>query len=143
MKQANVQVYTGVLSQVIDSTSKNGSDLNDDFELVRNAIDNDKVAEIGSEKLLAIKQHFQSGTDVYQNNLQKLEAVATPVKLIGRQKQMISAYRSYAQACQIMTNSILPDENTIDVDAFNQSEKDQEAAIAKVSDYTTRIMNML
>ncbi|WP_252893523.1 hypothetical protein [Lentilactobacillus senioris] len=73
----------GVLSQVIDSTTQNGSDLNDDFELLRKAIDDDKVADIDSDKLTKIQKHFQEGTDIYKENLLKLEKVAVPLKFWG------------------------------------------------------------
>ncbi|MCY9807119.1 hypothetical protein OXT66_06165 [Lentilactobacillus senioris] len=143
MKQANVQVYAGVLSQVIDSTTQNGSDLNDDFEILRKAVDDNKVADIDTAELTKIQKHFQEGTDIYKENLLKLEKVAVPVKILGRHKQLIKHYEDYTNACQAMTDSINPEANSVVVDMFNQSEKDQEAAIAAISNTTSRIMSAM
>lgn len=143
MKQANVQVYAGVLSQVIDSTTQNGSDLNDDFEILRKAVDDDKVADIDTDALTKIKNHFQEGTDIYKADLLKLEKVAVPVKLLGRHKQLVRYYEEYTNACQAMTDSINPEGHSIAVEMFNQAEKDQEASIASISNTTSRIMSAM
>lgn len=143
MKQANVQVYAGVLSQVIDSTTENGADLNTDFEILRKAIDDDQVADLDAAKLTQIKDHFQSGTDVYKANQLQLEKVAVPVKLLGRHKQLIKSYTDYTNACQAMTDSINPDDSTINIEVFDQAEKDQEESIASISNITSRIMGAM
>ncbi len=90
-----------------------------------------------------IKDHFQSGTDKYNDNVNKLQQVAVPVKLLGKHKLLVRHYEDYANACQAMTDSIDPDAAKVDADKFNQSEKDQENSIAKVSSTTTRIMGQI
>ncbi|WP_290123000.1 hypothetical protein [Lentilactobacillus senioris] len=42
-----------------------------------------------------------------------------------------------------MTDSINPEANSVVVEMFNQSEKDQEAAIAAISNTTSRIMSAM
>ena len=135
--------YAKIVSDVIDSTSKNGEDLNGDYETLRKSIDTDTIADLTSERLAEIKAHFQSGTDKYQQNVNQLQQAPVPVKLLGRHKLLVRDYQDYANACQAMTNSLEPDQVTIDVDKFNQSEKDQESSIAKVSNVTTRIMSTM
>lgn len=140
MKPQDMQRYAKTVSDVIDDTSKNGEDLNADYETLRKAIDDDSIADLTGDQLKSIKDHFQSGTDKYKDNVNKLQQVAVPVKLLGKHKLLVRHYEDYAEACKAMTDSIDPDASTVDVDRFNQSEKDQENSIAKVSSTTTRIM---
>ncbi|GAY72589.1 hypothetical protein [Lentilactobacillus kosonis] len=143
MKQRDVQTYAKVISDVIDFTGQNGEDLNADFETLRKAVDDNAVANIGEEELTRIKDHFQSGTDKYQDSVNKLENAPVPVKLLGRHKTMVTAYRSYADACQQMTDSIDPANQQINEVAFNQSEKDQENFIDKFSKAANRVMGSI
>ncbi len=143
MKPQDLRRYAKTVSDVIDSTQDNGTDLNGDYEALRKAIDSNSVSELGAEKLSEIKAHFQSGTDKYQDNVNKLEQAPVPVKVLGRHKMLIRAYEDYAQACQAMTDSVEPDAGTVNTVQFNQAEKDQESSIEKVSNATTRIMSML
>lgn len=140
MKPQDMQRYAKVVSDVIDSTSANGTDLNDDFETLRKAIDADTVSELSTDELVRIKAHFQSGTDKYKENVNKLQQAPVPVKVLGKHKMLVRHYEDYTNACQAMTDSIDPDATTINVDQFNKSERDQEGSIAKVSSVTTRIM---
>ncbi|KRL21927.1 hypothetical protein FC98_GL000486 [Lentilactobacillus kisonensis DSM 19906 = JCM 15041] len=142
LKPQDMQRYVKVVSDVIDSTSANGEDLNADFEVLRKAINDDTVSDLTTEQLTKIKTHFQSGTDKYQDNVNKLQQAPVPVKVLGKHKMLVRHYEDYANACQAMTDSVDPEAVTIDVDKFNKSEKDQEASIAKVSSVTTRIMGM-
>lgn len=143
LKPQDMQRYAKTVSDVIDATSKNGEDLNDDYETLRKAIDNNSVAELTSDQLKGIKDHFQSGTDKYKDNVNKLQQVAVPVKLLGKHKLLVRHYEDYADACQAMTDSIDAEAANVDADKFNQSEKDQENSIAKVSSTTTRIMGQI
>ncbi|GHP15235.1 hypothetical protein YK48G_26600 [Lentilactobacillus fungorum] len=142
MKPQDMTRYAKVVSDVIDSTSANGEDLNGDFEVLRKAIDNDTVSGLTSDELAKIKAHFQSGTDKYQDNVNKLQQAPVPVKVLGKHKMLVRHYEDYANACQAMTDSINPDAQTVNVDQFNQAEKDQESSIEKVSKITTRIMSL-
>lgn len=143
MKRNDYATYTKVLTDVIDSTTKNGEDLNDDYELIKKSMDSDSVAQLDTDELSRIKKHFQDGTDRYQENVNKLQNLKVPVKLMGKNTQLINAYKEYAQACQDMTDSIDASNQKVDVAKFQQSEKDQEDAIGKVSNTTGRIMNSL
>ena len=143
LKQRDVQTYAKVISDIIDFTGQNGEDLNADFETLRKAVDDDSVASIGEEELTRIKNHFQSGTDKYQDGVNKLENAPVPVKLLGRHKTMVNAYKEYADACQQMTDSIDLDNQQINQDQFNQSEKDQEDFIDKFSKAANRVMGSI
>lgn len=143
MKPQDLSRYAKIVSDIIEATQKNGEDLNADYETLRKAIDNQTVSELGSDQLTQIKTHFQAGTDKYLDNVNKLEQAPVPVKLLGKHKMLVRAYQDYTDACQTMTDSLDPKAGQINTEQFNQSEKDQETHIAKVSDVTTRIMGML
>jgi polar amino acid transport system substrate-binding protein len=143
LKPQDLRRYAKIVSDIIDSTQSNGEDLNADYEVLRKSIDDKTVSDLGSDRLTQIKTHFQSGTDKYQDNVNKLEQAPVPVKILGKHKILVRAYADYADACQDMTDSLNPEDASIDAEKFNRSEKDQENHIAKVSDVTTRIMGML
>ncbi|WP_279403950.1 hypothetical protein [Secundilactobacillus kimchicus] len=114
--------------------------MNTDFEKLRTAIDNDSVAALGQATLTEIKTTFQRGTDVYLSNLNELQQAPVPVRLLGRHKQLVAAYRNYQQACQAMVDAIDADGVSVNVDVFNESEREQENMMTKVTSTTQRIM---
>lgn len=73
MKPQDLRRYAKIVSDIIDSTQSNGEDLNADYEVLRKSIDDKTVSDLGSDRLTQIKTHFQSGTDKYQDNVNKLE----------------------------------------------------------------------
>ena len=139
LKPRDIRTYAKTISDVVEQTSKNSEDLNGDFEVVRKAIDTDKVSDLSQEKLQAIKDHFQSGTDKYNAMVNTLEKVAVPVKLLGKHKQLVHAYEEYAESCQAMTDSISPDSG-VDVNNFNKCESNQDNRVSTFSDTSSRIM---
>ena len=140
MRKTNPNVYLGVLSQVLQGTEDEANDMNADFETIRQALDTDKVADLSVEVLTAVVEHFQKGTDGYQAKLTKLEQAQAPIKILGKHKNLVAAFRSYTEGCQAMTDSIHPAEQTVDKAAFDAAEKQQEDAMGKVTAMTQRIM---
>lgn len=140
MKPNTMASYLPILTQIIESTDKTGGEMNADFEQLRQAIDQDQVATLGTDTLTAIKATFQKGTDTYTQNLNQLQQASVPVRILGKHKQLVSAYRNYAEACQAMVNAIDPDQQVVDVDAFNTSEHEQENMMEKVTTAAQRIM---
>ena len=143
MRKATVQTYMPVLSKVIESTEKMGEQLNPSFVKLRKAIDADEVAKMVPAEFNDIQMEFSDGTEQYQQNLQQLKKAQVPVRLMGRHRNLLAAYEAYANACAAMTNSLNIEDQTIDVEAFNQAEKDQEAEMEHVSNDVQRIMNMV
>jgi len=143
MRKATVQTYMPVLSKVIESTEKMGEQLNPLFEKLRKAVDDDAVAQMVPAEFNDIQMEFSDGTEQYQKNLAQLKKVQVPVRLIGRHRNLLAAYETYTNACAAMTASLNVDDQTIDVDTFNQAEKDQEAAMERVSGDVQRIMNVV
>ncbi|BDZ29978.1 hypothetical protein RA086_02230 [Lactiplantibacillus sp. WILCCON 0030] len=143
MRKATMATYMPVLSKVIESTEKMGEELNPSFEKLRQAIDDDAVAKMVPAEFNDIQMEFTDGTEQYQQNLQKLQKAGVPARLIGRHRNLIAAYEAYANACAAMTASLNITDQTVDVAAFNQAEKDQETEMTHVSNDVQRIMTMI
>lgn len=131
MKPQDLRRYAKIVSDIIDSTQSNGEDLNADYEVLRKSIDDKTVSDLGSDRLTQIKTHFQSGTDKYQDNVNKLEQAPVPVKILGKHKILVRAYADYANACQDMTDSLNPEDASIDAKKFNRSEKTRKITLQK------------
>ncbi|WP_407889915.1 hypothetical protein [Levilactobacillus sp. N40-8-2] len=140
MRKNNMSGYINVLSKVLQGTEDEAGAMNADFEKMRAAIDDDTVSELSQVELQEVVDNFQRGTDSYEDSLNKLEQASAPVRVLGKHKSLVAAFRVYTEACQAMTNSIDVENQQVDVDAFNQSEKTQENAMEKVTAATQRIM---
>lgn len=140
MRKNNMSGYINVLSKVLQGTEDEAGVMNADFEKMRAAIDDDTVSELSQVELQEVVDNFQRGTDSYEDSLNKLEQASAPVRVLGKHKSLVAAFRVYTEACQAMTNSIDVENQQVDVDAFNQSEKTQENAMEKVTAATQRIM---
>jgi len=140
MQKNNMNGYIKVLSGVLRTTEEGAGTMNDDFEKMRNAIDNDTVSELSQVDLQKVADNFQRGTDAYEDNLNKLEQASVPVRVLGKHKSLVAAYRTYTDACQSMTDSIDVEHQTVNTEAFNAAEATQENAMEKVTAATQRIM---
>ncbi|NLR10665.1 MULTISPECIES: hypothetical protein [Lactobacillaceae] len=140
MRKSNMSGYINVLSKVLQGTEDEAGEMNADFEKMRTAIDNDTVSDLSQADLQAVVDNFQRGTDGYEDKLNQLEQASVPVRVLGKHKSLVAAFRTYTEACQAMTDSIDVEHQAVDVAAFNQSEKTQENAMEKVTAATQRIM---
>ncbi|QMU07049.1 hypothetical protein [Levilactobacillus suantsaii] len=140
MRKVNMSTYIGTLSQVLQGTEDEADQMNTDFETVRKALDNGTVAELTVADLTDIKTHFQAGTTAYQGKLDQLQNASVPVRILGKHKALVAAYRTYVAGCQSMTDSLDADQQTVDQAAFDAAEKTQENAMTKVTAATQRIM---
>ncbi|WP_304057909.1 hypothetical protein [Levilactobacillus namurensis] len=140
MRKTNPNVYFGVLSKVLQGTEDEANDMNADFEKIRQALDAHTVDQLTVADLTAVANHFQKGTDGYQAKLAQLEQAQAPIKILGKHKNLVTAFRNYTEGCQAMTDSIHPADQTVDEAAFNAAEQQQEEAMGKVTAMTQRIM---
>lgn len=140
MRKNNMNAYVGALSRVLQGTEDEAGDMNADFETVRSALDQDTVAQLSTDELSQIKAHFQAGTTGYLDKLNQLQKATVPVRVLGKHKSLVAAYRTYTEGCQAMTDSIDADRQTVDQAAFDAAEKTQENAMEKVTAATQRIM---
>jgi len=140
MKPTAMSAYFPVLSDILTKTDEMGEKMSTDFTELRKAIDDGKLSEVAADRLTAIKANFQVGTDAYAENVNRLEQASVPVRILGKHKQLVAAYRNYATACQQMVDAIDVENANVDEKAFNESEKTQENMMDKVSLYAQRIM---
>lgn len=140
LQKNNMNGYIQVLSGVLKTTEDGAEQMNADFEKMRGAIDNDTVSNLSQVDLQKVADNFQRGTDSYEDNLNKLQQANVPVRVLGKHKSLVAAYRTYTQACQAMTDSIDVEHQAVDNAAFDEAEKTQENAMEKVTAATQRIM---
>ncbi|WP_252903950.1 hypothetical protein [Secundilactobacillus oryzae] len=133
MKPTAMSAYFPVLSDVLTKTDDMGEQMSEDFTTLKTAVDADNVSDLGNEKLVAIRDNFQRGTDFYAENVNKLEQASVPVRILGKHKQLVAAYRNYAEACQAMVDAIDVQNLAVNATAFNESEKTQEHMMEKKS----------
>ncbi|GAK48167.1 hypothetical protein LOSG293_200330 [Secundilactobacillus oryzae JCM 18671] len=140
MKPTAMSAYFPVLSDVLTKTDDMGEQMSEDFTTLKTAVDADNVSDLGNEKLVAIRDNFQRGTDFYAENVNKLEQASVPVRILGKHKQLVAAYRNYAEACQAMVDAIDVQNLAVNATAFNESEKTQEHMMEKISNVAQKIM---
>ncbi|WP_261810956.1 hypothetical protein [Levilactobacillus humaensis] len=140
MQKNNMNSYIRVLSQVLQETEDGGEAMNGDFETVRHALDNQTVGELSQVDLQKIADNFQRGTDAYEAKLNQLQQASVPVRILGKHKSLVAAYRTYTDACQAMTDSLDVEHQAVDQAAFDAAEATQENAMEKVTAATQRIM---
>lgn len=140
MKPTAMSAYFPVLSDVLTKTDDMGEQMSEDFTTLKTAVDADNVSDLGNEKLVAIRDNFQRGTDFYAENVNKLEQASVPVRILGKHKQLVAAYRNYAEACQAMVDAIDVQNLAVNATAFNESEKTQEHMMEKISNAAQKIM---
>lgn len=134
--------YAQLINGMIQNLEDNQTDLNGDYERLKKAIEADKVAEISAADYWAIQEHFQKGTDSYQDQLTKLKKGQAPARIMGTQHLLVDAYTKFVDGCQAMVDSML-DDRTIDVDKFNQAEQAQDLATDKIGKYIQKITQLL
>lgn len=139
----NINYYIQAVNTAITDTEDNGELLNEHFEVLRAALDNDTVSDIPVKQLATIKEKFEAGTEKYRGIDAVLNGLKPPVKVLGVHKQLLKAYQEFVQGCQEMTNSIDVSNQSIDVEAFERSEKLQDESSDNMMKNIQRITKIL
>lgn len=137
-KKANIGYYMQVLSNVLDSTEEMGGNLNEYFEILRDALD--KGSEISPEQYAKTNEEFSKGVKLYHDNLAKLEAVSVPVQILGPHKLFVGSYKSFVEGCDKMQASIDYQAGKIDQALFDEAEEQQSSAMDAVSNHVQKIV---
>lgn len=122
----NLGVYIQKINDLVTETETIGETMNPDFEIIRNAIDSDQLASLSTEKLAEIHANFSQGTAKYVEFLAIIKGLKAPVKVIGIHKKLEKGYGEYVAGCQEMVNAIDPENQQVDVPAFNAAESKQD-----------------
>lgn len=130
--------YGNKINELIQRTQEVQEKMNPQFEIVRKAIDDNKLKDMAAPEYLQIQGDFQQGTDDYKKIAKEMHSAKAPAKLMGTQHNLAATYDEYAQSCQDMVDS-MQDNRDVDIDAFNEAEQKQEIATDKISKYIQKI----
>lgn len=138
----NLGFYVQTINDIVTDTEKIGEDMNPDYEEIRKAIDEDKVAEISSERLTEISEHFEKGTKEYKLMLEKIGKLRPPAKVMGIHSKFKRSYENYVAGCEEMVASLKSDAG-IDTKSFDAAEQKQDEATDEISFAIQRMTKLL
>lgn len=138
----NLGYYVQNINDIVKETEEVGEKMNDYYEEVRKAIDENKTADLTKERIAEIQRIFQDGTKEYTMMLEKVTQLRPPARVVGIHKKFERSYIEYLAGCNEMILSLDP-EKGIDIDLFNKSEEKQDKATDDISFSITRMSNLL
>lgn len=137
----NLGYYVQTINDIVQDTEKIGETMNPDYEVIRQAINDDKLSEITPEKMATTIESFQAGTAKYKTMLEKIGSLRPPAKVMGIHKKFERSYQKYVAGCEEMILSLQGD--VIDVALFDSSEKKQDEATDEISFSIQRMTKLL
>ncbi|MDR3242306.1 MAG: hypothetical protein LBT37_09070 [Lactobacillaceae bacterium] len=140
---ANPRDYALKLSQIIQTTEDAGTAVADYFVKLKTALDADKLSEMPKAEFEEIAAEFDDVVEIYKQADADLTALKAPVRLIGVQGSLVKTFRAYYEATIVMAESLNIAEQTIDLPAFEQSEKDQDQLIEEFMKQVRRAFQMV
>ncbi|MGX4686431.1 hypothetical protein JNUCC83_05955 [Vagococcus sp. JNUCC 83] len=143
MKKPNIGQYLQVINAIVTESEKVGEQMNPSYEIVRKAIDEDKLSNLSVEQLTEIKNQFSTGTEEYRVMENSLLHLKAPVKVLGIHKKLEKAFKDYVEGCQEMVDSIDAEHAKVEVEAFNTSEIKQDEATDSISFCIQRITQII
>lgn len=142
-KNNNLSYYVKEINQVVEETEKTGEAMNPFFEIVRTAIDENKVAELKPDQLKGVREAFEKGVGKYQEMLQTIKSLKAPAKVIGIHKKLERSYETYIEGCQEMVEALSEDGTSVNVEKFNESEVKQDEITDTIAFCIQRMTNLL
>lgn len=131
------------VNEVVTRTEEIGEELNPYYEIIRQAIDEEKVADLELSTLQNVEKEFTTGTKEYEEMLQKILSLKPTVKILGVHKKFQRAFETYVEGCQEMCDSIDTEKGTVDVEKFNDSEAKQDEATKVITFCIQRIAQQI
>lgn len=138
----NLGFYVQTINDIVTDTEKIGEEMNPDYELIRQGIDEGKLAELSAEKLAEIATHFEKGTQQYKTMLAKIGTLRPPAKVMGIHTKFKRSYEKYVAGCEEMIQAIQASEG-VDVAGFNAAEVKQDEATDEISFAIQRMTKLL
>lgn len=136
--QQKMVAYGRLIDKVMGRVEEIQDWLSPEFEELRHAIDDDKVASVDDDRYAKIQKDFADGTAEYADLLKQFEGASAPARFIGNHKLLTKAFAGFVDGCSAMTKS-LGDGKQIDVAAFDAAEKQQDEETEKVTKHLTKI----
>ncbi len=143
MKKANLGYYIQKINDIVTASEEIGEEMNPSYEIIREAIDNDKVSGITAEQLKSTHELFLNGTNKYRGLLAEIKSLKAPVKVMGVHKKLEKAFESYVDGCQEMIDSINLDKASVDASKFDLSEQKQDEATDNISFCIQRVTQLV
>ncbi|WP_412988760.1 hypothetical protein ACLJJ6_07775 [Pediococcus siamensis] len=106
MRKSNPQGYANLLNRVMESSEEMGEQVDPHFQNLKKTVTLKGIESLGDRELHEIVAMFQKAVDLYQQNATLLKKAQPPVQVLGRHKQLVSSYQTYAQDCELMLKSI-------------------------------------
>ena len=138
----NMGYYVQAVDRMVKETEEIGETMHPKYQVVREAIDQNKTADLSTEELTEISELFKEGTKKYQLILKKISQLRPPAKVMGIHKNFEKAYISYVAGCEEMIQSI-DLESGVDEDLFNTSEAKQDQATDQLTAAIQKMTNLL
>lgn len=138
----NMGYYVQAVDRMVKETEEIGETMHPKYQVIREAIDQNKTADLSSEELTEISGLFKEGTKKYQLILKKISQLRPPAKVMGTHKNFEKAYISYVAGCEEMIQSITTKDG-VDVALFNASEEKQDKATENISSAIQKMTNLL
>ncbi len=143
MKKPNLGYYVQTINHIVTSSEEVGEEMNGSYELIREAIDTQKLETLTREQLTDIKALFAGGTEKYKMMLTQIQELRPPARVMGIHRKLEKAFADYVQGCQEMVDALQPDEAVVNTELFNLSEKKQDEATDTISFSIQRMTNLL
>ncbi|MEG0254391.1 hypothetical protein [Vagococcus sp.] len=143
MKKPNLGYYIQKINDIVTASEEVGEEMNPSYEVVREAIDANKVADLTEEQLKSTHELFTNGTTKYREMLGEIKGLNAPIKVMGIHKKLEKAFESYVEGCQEMIDSINLEAVSVDADKFNASEAKQDEATDNISFCIQRVTQLV
>lgn len=141
--KVSIQAYANTISKLTEKLEEVGSNVDPFFQELRKAGKLGTVEEMDQSRLKEIKQQFQVATEQYQALEKMIRNAKVPAKLIGKHQLLKRHLKEYVEQCQKMVDAVDAQAKKLDEEAFQASERAQEAAMEQMTKTLTKIMSSL
>jgi hypothetical protein len=137
---ATPQQYALKVGEIAQLTEDTGEKTSPYFDKLDEALQADKLADMSKADFQEIATAFDDAVDIYQDAASNLSAVKAPARVIGMHKALAQVFQEYADATQAMADALDVDKQAVDLEAFRNSETQQNDLIVKFGTQLRRVM---
>lgn len=138
-----LQFYAQTLQDVLSAGEDAAVQVEPFYSKLRDALDADTVTDMPAAEFAEVKAEFDDAVDVYERNAAQLAKVQVPVRAMGAHKTLATSYQAYAQATADMRDAVDVTSQSVDLAAFEKSEEEQAALMAKIQIAVQKVMMAL
>ncbi|MBS9338509.1 chemotaxis protein [Fructobacillus sp. M2-14] len=134
-----MEYYVTTLQDVLTKTQETADHVSPFFVKLNDAKEAGKLADMDKAAFVEIKAEFDDAVSNYQENAKTLAGLQVPVRFLGVHKTLAKAYQDYANATEMMADSLNEKDQTINEANFKQSEEDQATFLNKIQAQVAKI----